>query len=117
MGYKDASCPPNIPTKTQTGGGFEVWQFLTSIALTSTIAANIANNVNNNNNNNNDNNNLDNQNTNNYNNAMNTNSNNNVNAQMIALGRAISNSYGASTSTYNSTNKDNYINGIFQDCL
>ena len=40
---------------------------------------------------------------------MNTNSNNNVNAQMIALGRAISNSYGA-----NSTNKDNYINGIFQ---
>ena len=41
--------------------GFEVWQFLTSMALTSTIAANIANNVNNNNNNNNDNNNLDNQ--------------------------------------------------------
>ena len=45
---------------------------------------------------------------------MNTNSNNNVNAQMIALGRAISNSYGAGTSTSNSTNKDNYINGIFQ---
>ena len=43
---------------------------------------------------------------------MNTNSNNNVNAQMIALGRAISNSYGTSAS--NSTNKDNYINGIFQ---
>ena len=21
MGYKEASCPPNIPTKTQTGGG------------------------------------------------------------------------------------------------
>ena len=45
---------------------------------------------------------------------MNTNSNNNVNAQMIALGRAISNPHGAGTSTSNSTNKDNYINGIFQ---
>ena len=49
---------------------------------------------------------------NNYNNAMNTNSNNNVNAQMIALGRAISNPY-ASTSS-NSTNEDNYINGILK---
>ena len=43
--------------------GFSVWMFLTTMALTSTIAANIANNVNNNNNNNNDNNNQDNQNT------------------------------------------------------
>ena len=48
---------------------------------------------------------------------MNTNSNNNVNAQMIALGRAISNPY-AGTSTSNSTNEDdNYINRILKDCL
>ena len=65
MGYKESVCP-EVPSK-KPGGGFSVWMFLTSMALTTTIAANIANSANSNNNNNNDNNNEDNQNTNNYN--------------------------------------------------
>ena len=70
MGYNDKPVCPDTPTK-KPGGGFSVWMFLTSMAVTSTIASNIANNVNSNNNNNNNNDNQDNQNTNNYNNAMN----------------------------------------------
>ena len=114
MGYKESVCP-QVPSK-KPGGGFSVWMFLTSMALTTTIAANIANSANSNNNNNNDNNNEDNQNTNNYNvstiffvksqlrksvivvwfvkldkfqNAMNANSNMNMNMLAMAMGRSL----------------------------
>ena len=51
MGYeKEPKCPEIPPKKSKSS--FNVWQFLATISLTSTIAANIVNNVNSNNNNN-----------------------------------------------------------------
>lgn len=60
MGYEKKPNCPEIPTK-KPSGGFDVWMFLATVALTSNIAANVVNNVNSNNNNNNNNDNQDNQ--------------------------------------------------------
>ena len=101
MGYKEKPKCPDIPAK-KPSSSFEVFQFLSSMAIATNIAANIVNNVNSNNNNNNNNDNQDNQNTLNFNNAMNENSNMNMNMLAMAMGR----SFGGNL---NSTWLTNYI--------
>jgi hypothetical protein len=88
MGYKKEPIKcKEVEIPPQKGGsGFSVWQFLTTMAVTSNIAANIVNNVNNNNNNNNNNDNEDNQNTNNYN--TNGNENSNMNMNMLTMAKS-----------------------------
>lgn len=89
-GYKKekvVSCP--APSTSSSGGGFNVWTFLTSGVLAATVVGNIVNNVNSNNNNNNNNNNQDSQNNNNQNVNNNANENMNMNMVNMAMGRKV----------------------------
>merc|ERR1711892_1304366 len=82
MGYDKAQKVVPCPAPSQStgsGGGFNLWTFLTSGVVAATIVGNIVNNVNNNNNNNN-NNNQDSQNNNNQN--FNNDDNMNMNMNM-----------------------------------
>merc|ERR1719433_110326 len=89
MGYdrpKVVPCP--APSTSSSGGGFNLWSFMTAGVVAATVVGNIVDNVNDNNNNNN-NNNLDNQNSNNMNFNNNDNMNMNMNMLNMAMGRGL----------------------------
>lgn len=91
-GYKKeqvVTCPAPSTSSSSSGGGFNVWTFLTSGVLAATVVGNIVNNVNSNNNNNNNNNNQDSQNNNNQNVNNNANENMNMNMVSMAMGREV----------------------------
>ena len=80
-------CP--APSKSSSGGGFNLWSFMTAGVVAATVVGNIVDNVNDNNNNNNNNNNQDNQNSNNMNFNNNDNMNMNENMLNMAMGRGL----------------------------
>merc|ERR1719433_1128390 len=90
MGYdrpKVVPCP--APSTSSSGGGFNLWSFMTAGVVAATVVGNIVDNVNDNNNNNNNNNNQDNQNSNNMNFNNNDNMNMNMNMLNMAMGRGL----------------------------
>ena len=80
-------CP--APSTSSSGGGFNLWSFMTAGVVAATVVGNIVDNVNDNNNNNNNNNNQDNQNSNNMNFNNNDNMNMNMNMLNMAMGRGL----------------------------
>ena len=80
-------CP--APSTSSSGGGFNLWSFMTAGVVAATVVGNIVDNVNDNNNNNNNNNNQDNQNSNNMNINNNDNMNMNMNMLNMAMGRGL----------------------------